>query len=230
MATLLLAPAVVCTGLCAGFMLVFLTGVMPVLARLTGDGFVTAMRRINEYVPRAVFLTVLLGVIAFPAAAFPVPVAGRTDAQTWCVLAGLACAVLNHLVALGGNIPLDNTLARDPGGDPSAARAAFENRWNGFHRARTVLITAAFGLFTAAAVLRSPPETSVPSLPEPYRGVCLWREVAGRHPSAPREGPPKAYPRVRKQTFATGRLSAAGGNLTRPKTDKEGGSPRYPGR
>ncbi|MFC8170539.1 DUF1772 domain-containing protein [Streptomyces sp. NPDC057325] len=118
MATLLLALAVVCTGLCAGFMLVFLTGVMPALARLTDDGFVTAMRRINEYVPRAVFLTVLLGVIAFPAAAFPVPVAGRTDAQTWCVLAGLACAVLNHLVALGGKIPSTTPWRATPGAIP----------------------------------------------------------------------------------------------------------------
>ncbi|KOX37228.1 MULTISPECIES: DUF1772 domain-containing protein [unclassified Streptomyces] len=153
MATLLLALAVVCTGLYAGFMLVFLTGIMPALARLTDAGFVTAMRRINEYVPRAVFLTVFLGVIVFPAAAFLVPAAGRTDAQKWLVLAGLVCAALNHAVTLGGNIPLNNALASDPEGDPAAVRAAFEKRWNGFHRVRTVLITVSFGLLTAAAVL-----------------------------------------------------------------------------
>ncbi|WP_432059643.1 DUF1772 domain-containing protein [Streptomyces sp. S1] len=153
MATLLLALAVVCTGLYAGFMLVFLTGVMPALARLTDAEFVTAMRRINEYVPRAVFLTVFLGVVAFPAAALLVPVDGRTDAQTWLLLAGLGCAVLNHAVTLGGNIPLNNALASAPAGDPAAVRAAFEKRWNGFHRARTALIAVAFGLLTAAAVL-----------------------------------------------------------------------------
>ncbi|MFJ5935795.1 DUF1772 domain-containing protein [Streptomyces sp. NPDC093071] len=153
MATLLLALAVVCTGLYAGFMLVFLTGIMPALARLTDAEFVTAMRRINEYVPRAVFLTVFLGVIAFPAAALLVPVDGRTDARKWLLLAGLVCAVLNHAVTLGGNIPLNNALARGSAGDPAAVRAAFEDRWNGFHRARTALITVAFGLLTAAAVL-----------------------------------------------------------------------------
>ncbi|MGW0030775.1 anthrone oxygenase family protein [Streptomyces sp. NPDC003314] len=153
MATLLLALAVVCTGLYAGFMLVFLTGIMPALARLTDAEFVTAMRRINEYVPRAVFLTVFLGVIAFPAAALLVPVDGRTDARKWLLLAGLVCAVLNHAVTLGGNIPLNNALARGSAGDPTAVRAAFEDRWNGFHRARTALITVAFGLLTAAAVL-----------------------------------------------------------------------------
>ncbi|WP_411073450.1 DUF1772 domain-containing protein [Streptomyces sp. cmx-4-7] len=153
MATLLLALAVVCTGLYAGFLLIFLTGVMPALARLTDAEFVTAMRRINEYVPRAVFLTVFLGVVALPAAALLVPVDGRTDAQKWLLLAGLACAVLNHLVTLGGNIPLNNVLAGAPAGAPAAVRAAFEGRWNAFHRVRTALIAVSFGLLTAAAVL-----------------------------------------------------------------------------
>ncbi|MFE8937119.1 DUF1772 domain-containing protein [Streptomyces sp. NPDC007872] len=154
MATLLLALAVVCTGLHAGFMLIFLTGVMPALARLTDAEFVTAMRRINECVPRAVFLAVFLGVAALPAAALLVPADGRTDAQKWLLLAGLVCAVLNHLVTLGGNIPLNNALASAPADDPAPVRAAFEARWNAFHRARTVLITVSFGLLTAAAVLR----------------------------------------------------------------------------
>ncbi|MFD3533415.1 DUF1772 domain-containing protein [Streptomyces sp. NPDC058664] len=155
MASLLLALAVGCTGLYAGFMLVFQTGIMPALARLTDAEFVTAMRRINEYVPKAVFLTVFLGVVAFPAAAFLVPVDGRTDTQKWLVLAGLVCAVLNHAVTIGGNIPLNNALAASeaPGDDPATVRAAFEKRWNGFHRVRTALITVAFALLTAAAVV-----------------------------------------------------------------------------
>ncbi|MER7536398.1 anthrone oxygenase family protein [Streptomyces sp. NPDC097704] len=156
MATLLLALAVGSTGLYAGFLLIFQAGIMPALARLTDREFVTAMRRINECVPRAVFLAVFLGVVAFPAAALLVPVDGRTDAQKWLVLAGLVCALLNHAVTIAGNVPLNTALAaseRDAGDDPSAARAAFEKRWNGFHRVRTVLITLAFGLLTAAAVL-----------------------------------------------------------------------------
>ncbi|MFF8377086.1 DUF1772 domain-containing protein [Streptomyces sp. NPDC015661] len=156
MATLLLALAVGSTGLYAGFLLIFQTGIMPALARLTDPEFVTAMRRINEYVPRAVFLTVFLGVIAFPAAAFFVPQDGRTDTQKWLVLAGLVCAALNHAVTIGGNVPLNTALAaseKTPEDDPSAVRAAFEKRWNGFHRVRTALITLAFGLLTAAAVL-----------------------------------------------------------------------------
>ncbi|MFJ2057606.1 DUF1772 domain-containing protein [Streptomyces sp. NPDC087908] len=155
MASLLLALAVGCAGLYAGFMLIFQTGIMPALARLTDAEFVTAMRRINEAVPRAVFMTVFLGVLAFPAAAFFVPVDGRTDAERWLVLGGLVCAALNHAVTVGGNVPLNNALAASEatGDEPSAVRAAFEGRWNGLHRVRTLLITVAFGLLTAAAVV-----------------------------------------------------------------------------
>ncbi|MDT9690239.1 DUF1772 domain-containing protein [Streptomyces sp. P9(2023)] len=154
MATTLLALAIASTGLYAGFMLIFLTGIMPALARLDDGAFVDAMRRINEYVPKAVFLVVFLGVVAFPVAAFFVPVDDRSDTQKWLILAGLVCAVLNHLVTVAGNIPLNNALAAsERTGEPaSAVRAAFEKRWNGFHVIRTVLITAAFGLLIAAGL------------------------------------------------------------------------------
>ncbi|MEU7037778.1 DUF1772 domain-containing protein [Streptomyces sp. NPDC046237] len=154
MATTLLALAIAATGLYAGFMLIFLTGIMPALARLEDATFVDAMRRINEYVPKAVFLLVFLGVVAFPLAAFLVPVDDGDDTRKWLVLAGLVCAALNHLVTVAGNIPLNNALAAsERTGEPaSAVRAAFEKRWNSFHLIRTVLILAAFGLLIAAAL------------------------------------------------------------------------------
>ncbi|MFI8517111.1 DUF1772 domain-containing protein [Streptomyces sp. NPDC085481] len=157
MPALLLALAIVSTGLYAGFMLIFQTGIMPALARLSDEEFVHAMRRINECVPKPVFLLVFFGLVAFPAAALFVPVDGRTDTQKWLVLAGLVCAVLNHVVTAGGNIPLNNALAAsEPADEPAAAvRAAFEKRWNGFHRIRTLLILASFGLLTASAVVTS---------------------------------------------------------------------------
>ncbi|GAA2799975.1 DUF1772 domain-containing protein [Streptomyces showdoensis] len=155
MAALLLALAVVSTGLYAGFMLIFQTGVMPALARLSDEEFVRAMRRINEYVPRPVFLLVFLGVLVFPAAALFVAVDGRTDTQKWLVLAGLVCAVANHLVTVAGNVPLNTALAAsETGGEPAGeVRAAFERRWNGFHRIRTLLVLGSFGLLTASAVV-----------------------------------------------------------------------------
>ncbi|MET9622229.1 anthrone oxygenase family protein [Streptomyces sp. NPDC006464] len=154
MATLLLALAVASTGLYAGFMVIFRTGIMPALARLGDAAFVDTMRRINEYVPRAVFLAVFLGILVLPLAAFLVPVDGRSDTQKWLILAGLVCAALNHLVTVAGNIPLNTALAASEttGEDPAAVRAAFEKRWNGFHLIRTLLVTASFGLLIAASL------------------------------------------------------------------------------
>lgn len=156
MPTLLLALAVVSTGLYAGFMLIFLTGVMPGLGRLSDAEFVSAMRRVNETVPRGVFLLVFAAAVAFPAAALAVPGDGRTAADRWLIVAGLVCAVLNHVVTVAGNIPLNNALAASERATPpvpdSEVRAAFESRWNRFHLVRTLLVSAAFALLVAAAV------------------------------------------------------------------------------
>ncbi|ORT61702.1 anthrone oxygenase family protein [Streptomyces sp. CB03238] len=152
MPTLLLALAVISTGLYAGFMLIFLTGVMPALARLTDEQFVTVMRRINEYVPRAVFLAVFAGLVVFPALALAVPVEDRSHSQRWLILAGLVCAVLNHLVTVAGNIPLNNALAASEGSDAASVRQAFESRWNALHLLRTLLITASFALLVTASL------------------------------------------------------------------------------
>ncbi|MGW7056883.1 anthrone oxygenase family protein [Streptomyces sp. NPDC054887] len=155
MATLLIALAVVATGLYAGFMLIFLTGVMPALGRLTDEQFTAAMRRVNEDVPRAVFVSVMLASVAFPAAALAVPQDGRSGAQ-WALLgAGLALVVLNHLVTIIGNIPLNDALAASErtGAADSDARAAFETRWNRLHLVRTLLVTAGFVLVVSAALV-----------------------------------------------------------------------------
>jgi uncharacterized membrane protein len=170
MATLLLALAVVSTGLYAGFYLIFLTGIMPALARLSDEQFVAAMRRINEKVPRATFLLVFFGSAGLPAAALFVPVDGRTATERWLIVAALVCAVAGHLVTVAGNVPLNNALAasetsatsRTPGDSASSAssapsvsdreaRAAFEARWNAFHGVRTLLALAAFVLLVCAA-------------------------------------------------------------------------------
>lgn len=156
MATLLLALAIIATGLYAGMMLIFRTGIMPALARLSDDQFVTVMSRINEAVPRAVFMLVFLSIVVFPAAALAVPVDGRTDTQRWLIIAGLVCAVLNHLITIGGNVPLNKALASAESASPAVpagqARAAFESRWNLFHLIRTLFTLASFALLVSAAL------------------------------------------------------------------------------
>ncbi|MEV0785078.1 anthrone oxygenase family protein [Streptomyces sp. NPDC050423] len=171
MASLFLALAVITTGLYAGFLLTFLIAIMPGLAALPDGDFTAAMRRFNEKVPGPVFLIVFLGVIAFPAA---VLVAERDVWGRPPVAAALVCAIGSHLVTIAGNIPLNKALAasespsqarttgaaRTPGapgeGGDSAARTAFEARWNILHQVRTALSLAAFVLLTVAANQSSP--------------------------------------------------------------------------
>ncbi|MEV7403963.1 DUF1772 domain-containing protein [Streptomyces sp. NPDC091267] len=152
MASLFSALAVITTGLYAGFLLTFLIAVMPGLAALPDDRFTAAMRRFNEKVPGPAFLVVFLGAVVFPAVA----VFTQYGEKWWPLVAvALICAVVSHLVTIGGNIPLNKALAAAEdtagGGDESAARAAFEARWNGFHRFRTALSLAAFVLLAVAA-------------------------------------------------------------------------------
>nr|WSW69173.1 DUF1772 domain-containing protein [Streptomyces sp. NBC_00995] len=149
MDSLPLTLAAIVTGLYAGFMLTFLVAIMPGLAALSDEGFTAAMRRFNEKVPGPVFLVLFLGVIACPA------VAAFTEygEDGWPpVAAALVCAVVSHLVTIGGNIPLNQALADSEGGDDSAARTAFEARWNTLHRIRTALSLAAFLLLAIAGV------------------------------------------------------------------------------
>ncbi|MFI6960485.1 DUF1772 domain-containing protein [Streptomyces sp. NPDC050255] len=147
MASLFLTLALITTGLYAGFMLTFLVAIMPGLAALSDAGFTAAMRRFNEKVPGPVFLVLFLGVIAFPAVA----VFTEYGEDGWPLVAmALACAVVSHLVTIAGNIPLNQALAEAEGGDDSAARTAFEARWNVLHRVRTALSLAAFVLLAAA--------------------------------------------------------------------------------
>ncbi|MGW6744032.1 anthrone oxygenase family protein [Streptomyces sp. NPDC055025] len=152
MATMLLALSVISTGLFAGNFLIFQTGVMPALARLTDEQFVPAMRRINELVPRPLFLLTFFAIVGFPIAALAIPVDGRSDNQKWLLVAGLVCAVLNHFITIGGNVPLNNALAASTSSPDSVARRSFESRWNACHRARTLFSVAAFVLMVSATL------------------------------------------------------------------------------
>ncbi|MFE9300493.1 DUF1772 domain-containing protein [Streptomyces sp. NPDC006856] len=150
MTSLILVLATIATGLYAGFMLTFLTGVMPGLAELTDEQFTAAIRRFNEKVPGPVFLVLFLGVVALPAAAFLTGLGEHDGVAGLVILAAVTCSVAGHLVTVAGNIPLNNALAASEGGADSAARAAFESRWNTLHRVRTLLSLAAFVLLVVA--------------------------------------------------------------------------------
>ncbi|GHH32892.1 anthrone oxygenase family protein [Streptomyces candidus] len=154
MSTLLLALAVVSTGLYAGMMLIFRTGIMPALARVPDAQFVNVMRRINEDVPRGLFVLTMFASVGFPLAVlFVAPDGGRTGVQLWLLAGGLALSVVNHGITAGGNVPLNNALASsESAGTPDGeVRAAFETRWNRLHTIRTLCAVVAFALVTASA-------------------------------------------------------------------------------
>ncbi|MFJ4961273.1 DUF1772 domain-containing protein [Streptomyces sp. NPDC088729] len=150
MTSLFLVLAVIVNGLYAGFMVTFLVAVMPGLAELTDQQFTAAMRRFNEKVPGPAFLVLFLGVIALPTAAL-IAGLGEHDGVAGPAIAGaLVCAVAGHAVTIAGNIPLNNALARSEGGDDSAARTAFESRWNTLHQVRTAFSLVACALLALA--------------------------------------------------------------------------------
>lgn len=84
--------------------------------------------------------------------ALAVPVDGCSDTQRWLLVAGLVCAVLNHLVTMGGNVPLNNALASATSSPDSEVRVSFESKWNALHLVRTLFTVAAFALMVAAAL------------------------------------------------------------------------------
>ncbi|OCC08259.1 hypothetical protein A3Q37_05954 [Streptomyces sp. PTY087I2] len=150
MTSLFLLLSVIVNGLYAGFMLTFLIAIMPGLAELTDEQFTAAMRRFNEKVPGPIFLVLFVGVVALPAAAFFTGLGEHSETEGPAVLGALICVVISHLVTIAGNIPLNNALAASEGGDDSAARAAFESRWNTLHQVRTAFNLVACALLAVA--------------------------------------------------------------------------------
>ncbi|MFD3972687.1 DUF1772 domain-containing protein [Streptomyces cyaneofuscatus] len=143
--------ALACTGLYAGYMLSFLSGVMPALKEVDDASFTSVMRTVNRKVPGPLFLFLFLGSLAFPAVSFFVAPDGRAGGDTTLVGAAALCALVGHLITSGGNVPLNNALESSKGrGDERSARAAFEGRWNALHALRTLFALAAFVLVAVA--------------------------------------------------------------------------------
>ncbi|MFE2974862.1 anthrone oxygenase family protein [Streptomyces sp. NPDC059258] len=143
--------ALACTGLYAGYMIAFMSGVMPALKEVDDASFTLVMRVVNRKVPGPLFLLLFLGSLAFPAASFFVEPDGRAAGDTTLVGVAAACALVGHLITSGGNVPLNNALEASKGrGGDRAARSAFEGRWTALHVLRSLCATAAFVLVALA--------------------------------------------------------------------------------
>ncbi|MCQ0002775.1 DUF1772 domain-containing protein [Streptomyces sudanensis] len=145
--------ALVCTGLYAGYMFAFRSGVMPALGEVDDASFTLVMRTVNRKVPGPLFLLLLLGSLVFPAASSFVGPEARDGSETALMGAAAVCALVGHLITVAGNVPLNDALESSRGeGDEQAARKAFEARWNALHGVRTLFAVAAFVLAATVPV------------------------------------------------------------------------------
>lgn len=128
----------------------FSTGVMPGLGRTDDETFVSSMRSINRAVVNPLFL--------LPIFLPPVPLvwAGLIDlddARGWMLVAAGVVFFVGAIVVTGaGNVPLNNALDGATS-STTAARAAFERRWNALNGVRSLSSVVAIVLAVLALVV-----------------------------------------------------------------------------
>jgi uncharacterized membrane protein len=161
---LVLACAVLTTGLVAGVFYAYAVSVNLGLAGRPDASYVATMNEINEKIQNPLFFATFFGAVLFPIAALvahlPRPRSGRLP------LIVTACALYvvgGFLVTALANVPLNDELARAAAGAPAAelsrARAAYEDPWNFWNGVRTLFSAAAFLALIGACLVREDPDT-----------------------------------------------------------------------
>jgi len=155
--SVVLLAATVCTGLMAGLFAAFSYAVMPGLARADDRTLVITMQRINEAIQNPLFGLLFLGALAFTAIGVVLAVRAGDRAPLPWLIAALILYLATLAVTFGGNIPLNDLIARagDPDGraDPAALRERFEGAWVRWNIVRTVTSTAAFAALSWASLI-----------------------------------------------------------------------------
>ena len=145
------------TALSAGLLFSFSVAVNGGLHRLKDSEYVAAMQSINIVIVNPVFLLTFFGpVILLPLAAF---LHFNISSAQFALLAAASVLYLVFTIGVtaGGNVPLNNRLARvdlsrASGEEVTQARAQFERPWNRLHAVRTIASFAATVLIFVAAV------------------------------------------------------------------------------
>jgi uncharacterized membrane protein len=143
---LVVAGAVVTTGLLAGLYYGYACSVMPALRGADDPTFDEVMQRINVAILNGWFMVSFLGSPALSVLAVGLDLGdGGSSVLPWLVVA----AVLNlasFLVTAATNVPLNNALAAAGAtgsfADPSSARSGFERPWVRSNVVRAVASTA----------------------------------------------------------------------------------------
>lgn len=151
-----LVAAAVVTGLQAGLYYAFAVSVMPGLARTDERTFVHAMQQINVAILNPSFFVSFFGAPMLTLTAVALHLPGQPEALPWVVAAFVLCMVAFG-VTVGGNVPLNNSLAAaeplNQAAELAAIRRRFEASWVRWNAARALALTAALGCLTWALVL-----------------------------------------------------------------------------
>ena len=145
------------TALSAGLLFSFSVAVNGGLHRLKDSEYVAAMQSINIAIVNPVFLLTFFGpVILLPLAAFLHDISSARFALL--ASASVLYLVFTFGVTAGGNVPLNNRLARvdvrrASSEEVTQARAQFERPWNRLHAIRTIASVAATIVIFVAAVI-----------------------------------------------------------------------------
>ena len=151
--TVLIALAVLGSGLIAGAFFAFSTFVMRALARLPADQSIAAMQSINAEVLKSLFMAVFFGTAALGA------VLGITAVLRWgepgmpALFAGGVLYLAGVLLGtLRGNVPLNKELAAaNPGGASGADTwVRYLRRWGRWNHLRTLAAALACAAFIGA--------------------------------------------------------------------------------
>lgn len=152
MTTAILVGALIANGLLAGVFFAFACSIVPGLRRVDDIAFVTTVRAVNAAILNGWFLTVFL---ASPVLAGVAVAVAPDEVPVGWLVAAVVCAVITFVVTAAVNVPLNRRLAEAPIDRPAeqtAARQAYERRWNSAHLVRTLSSIAAAVALTIALV------------------------------------------------------------------------------
>jgi uncharacterized membrane protein len=152
-ASLLLTLAVLAAGLAAGFFYSYADSVTRGLGRVDDETYVLTFQAINATVRTGLFMAIFAGPLPLLVLAGLSQLRRDRAVATLLLGAGLIYAGAVIAVTAGGNLPLNDALATTTASD-QAARADFEDRWNGLNQVRSIGSAIVFALAVIALVRR----------------------------------------------------------------------------
>ena len=154
-----LALAVLTTGLIGGFFYAYACSVTLGLALLPDESYIEAMQAINASVRNGMFAFSFFGAVLFLLLALAVH-APRLRSRRFLLLAVAAVLYIGggFMVTFLVNVPMNEELARVGEASPAVlarVRAEYEGPWNFWNGVRTIFSSLAFLVLIGACLSRS---------------------------------------------------------------------------